>query len=220
MDAQRALLDELMGAARNLTDEERRGFKEIKWDDREVCAFYMVRFCPHDLFVNTKSDLGACLRIHDPKLKERCWNRGGGSALLKNVERMESDIIAGCFCNAAQVIGMKCLVTAVEVREASVREAAMHLGRTEKILEIVDRRCMPALSHHEVAKIDELLRFERLKSLEDISPPLPEAIKDGGVIVTESSTPIAEAAADGFSSMSVAFDIITFKATLHIVSCF
>ncbi|CAN8244646.1 unnamed protein product [Cochlearia groenlandica] len=70
MDAQRALLDELMGASRNLTDEERRGYKEIRWDDREVCAFYMVRFCPHDLFVNTKSDLGACSRVHDPKLKE------------------------------------------------------------------------------------------------------------------------------------------------------
>ncbi|XP_010482475.1 PREDICTED: luc7-like protein 3 [Camelina sativa] len=74
MDAQRALLDELMGAARNLTDEERRGFKEVKWDDREVCAFYMVRFCPHDLFVNTRSDLGACSRIHDPKLKESFEN--------------------------------------------------------------------------------------------------------------------------------------------------
>ncbi|KAL1222231.1 hypothetical protein V5N11_026748 [Cardamine amara subsp. amara] len=74
MDAQRALLDELMGAARDLTDEERRGFKEIKWDDREVCAFYMVRFCPHDLFVNTRSDLGACSRIHDPKLKENFEN--------------------------------------------------------------------------------------------------------------------------------------------------
>ncbi|TXG70694.1 hypothetical protein EZV62_005629 [Acer yangbiense] len=90
MDAQRALLDELMGAARNLTDEERKGYKEITWDDKEVCAFYMVRFCPHDLFVNTRSDLGAlvkgftdyglllifasgpCSRIHDPKLKERC----------------------------------------------------------------------------------------------------------------------------------------------------
>ncbi|KAG2263937.1 hypothetical protein Bca52824_071016 [Brassica carinata] len=82
-------------------------------------------------------------------------------ALLKDVERMVSDIVAGCFCNAAQVIGMKCLVTAVEVREASVREAAMHLGRTEKILEIVDRRCMPALSHHEVAKIDEWREFYR-----------------------------------------------------------
>ncbi|KMZ62796.1 hypothetical protein ZOSMA_443G00010 [Zostera marina] len=71
MDAQRALLDELMGAARNLTDEQKKGFREIRWDDKEVCVFYMIRFCPHDLFVNTKSDLGPCPRIHDPKLKER-----------------------------------------------------------------------------------------------------------------------------------------------------
>lgn len=70
MDAQRALLDELMGAARNLTDEEKKGFREIRWDDDDVCAFYMVRFCPHDLFVNTRSDLGPCPRIHDSKLKE------------------------------------------------------------------------------------------------------------------------------------------------------
>ncbi|XP_068650963.1 uncharacterized protein [Aristolochia californica] len=70
MDAQRALLDELMGAARNLTEEEKKGFREICWDDKEVCGFYMVRFCPHDLFVNTRSDLGPCPKIHDPKLKE------------------------------------------------------------------------------------------------------------------------------------------------------
>ncbi|KAG6496337.1 luc7-like protein 3 isoform X1 [Zingiber officinale] len=70
MDAQRALLDELMGAARNLTDEQKKQYKEIRWDDKEVCGAYMVRFCPHDLFVNTKSDLGVCPKIHDPKLKE------------------------------------------------------------------------------------------------------------------------------------------------------
>nr|VDD39815.1 unnamed protein product [Brassica oleracea] len=92
-------------------------------------------------------------------------------ALLKDVERMVSDIVAGCFCNAAQVIGMKCLVTAVEVREASVREAAMHLGRTEKILEIVDRRCMPALSHYEVAKIDEWREFYRTNRCISLTRP-------------------------------------------------
>ncbi|KAL3650428.1 hypothetical protein CASFOL_006831 [Castilleja foliolosa] len=70
MDAQRALLDELMGSARNLTEEERKGHREIKWDDKEVCGCYMIRFCPHDLFVNTRSDLGVCPKIHDPKLKE------------------------------------------------------------------------------------------------------------------------------------------------------
>ncbi|KAJ4954472.1 hypothetical protein NE237_011255 [Protea cynaroides] len=70
MDAQRALLDELMGAARNLTEDEKKSYREICWDDKEVCRFYMVRFCPHDLFVNTRSDLGPCPRIHDQKLKE------------------------------------------------------------------------------------------------------------------------------------------------------
>ncbi|CAN8324921.1 unnamed protein product [Cochlearia groenlandica] len=81
--------------------------------------------------------------------------------VFKDVESMVSDIIAGCFCNTAHVIGMKCLVTSVEVREASVREAAMHLGRTEKILEIIDKRCMPVLSHHKAAKIDEWREFYR-----------------------------------------------------------
>ncbi|KAL3652024.1 hypothetical protein CASFOL_001705 [Castilleja foliolosa] len=45
------------GGARNLTEEERKGHREIKWDDKEVCGCYMIRFCPHDLFVNTRSDL-------------------------------------------------------------------------------------------------------------------------------------------------------------------
>uniref|UniRef100_A0A2P2KRD8 Cisplatin resistance-associated overexpressed protein n=1 Tax=Rhizophora mucronata TaxID=61149 RepID=A0A2P2KRD8_RHIMU len=70
MDLQRAMLDELMGADRNLTAEEKKGYREITWDSKEVCPYYMARFCPHDLFVNTKSDLGPCDRIHDPKLKE------------------------------------------------------------------------------------------------------------------------------------------------------
>ncbi|KAI7748553.1 hypothetical protein M8C21_008483 [Ambrosia artemisiifolia] len=79
MDAQRALLDELMSSARNLTEEEIRGHKEITWDDKEMCGFYMVKFCPHDLFVNTRSDLGLCPKIHDPKLKESGWEQHSGS---------------------------------------------------------------------------------------------------------------------------------------------
>ncbi|OWM75695.1 luc7-like protein 3 [Punica granatum] len=86
MDAQRALLDELMGSARNLTEEEKRGYKEIRWDDKEVCAFYMVRFCPHDLFINTRSDLGPCPRIHDLKLKESFENSPKHDAYVPKFE--------------------------------------------------------------------------------------------------------------------------------------
>ncbi|KAL5538722.1 hypothetical protein UlMin_044804 [Ulmus minor] len=71
MDAQRALLDEHMGSTYNLTEEEMKGYKEVTWDDKEVCGAYMICFCPHDLFINTRSDLGPCPRIQDQKLKER-----------------------------------------------------------------------------------------------------------------------------------------------------
>ncbi|KAL1324669.1 uncharacterized protein [Arachis hypogaea] len=93
MDAQRALLDELMGSARNLTEEERKGYKEVTWDDKEVCGFYMVRFCPHDLFVNTRSDLGPCPRIHDPKLKESFENSPRHDAF---VPKFEADLAQFC----------------------------------------------------------------------------------------------------------------------------
>ncbi|KAM5557063.1 luc7-like protein 3 [Rosa sericea] len=93
MDAQRALLDELMGAARNLTEEERKGYKEITWDSKEVCGAYMVRFCPHDLFVNTRSDLGPCPRIHDSKLKESFEKSPRHAAY---VPRFEADLAQFC----------------------------------------------------------------------------------------------------------------------------
>lgn len=93
MDAQRALLDELMGAARNLTDEEKKGYREVRWDDKDVCGCYLVRFCPHDLFVNTKSDLGPCPWIHDQKLKES-FEQSSRHDLY--VPRFEADLAQFC----------------------------------------------------------------------------------------------------------------------------
>ncbi|CAN6917775.1 unnamed protein product, partial [Brassica oleracea var. botrytis] len=53
------------------------------------------------------------------------------------------------------------------------------------------------------------IQYETYISLlgEDMSPPLPEADKDGGVIVTESSTPIAEAASSKTNNGSQTEDI-------------
>eukprot|EP00246_Nothoceros_aenigmaticus_P004134 TRINITY_DN1551_c0_g1_i1.p1 TRINITY_DN1551_c0_g1~~TRINITY_DN1551_c0_g1_i1.p1 ORF type:complete len:421 (+),score=89.86 TRINITY_DN1551_c0_g1_i1:41-1264(+) len=64
----RALLDELMGKDRDLPLNQQKK-KRLRFDDPEVCHYHLVGFCPHDLFPNTKSDLGACERIHDDSLK-------------------------------------------------------------------------------------------------------------------------------------------------------
>lgn len=42
--------------------------------------YYLVKFCPHDLFVNTRADLGQCTKLHDDEAKrlfeeERPWAR-------------------------------------------------------------------------------------------------------------------------------------------------
>lgn len=62
-----ALLDELMGRSRN--DGSAIKKKKIKWEDPEYCKYFMVKFCPHDLFVNTKADLGPCPKLHCEEAK-------------------------------------------------------------------------------------------------------------------------------------------------------
>ncbi|TRY72491.1 hypothetical protein TCAL_10386 [Tigriopus californicus] len=61
-----SMLDELMGRNRNDADA-----KELLWSDGDVCKYYLVDFCPHELFTNTKADLGPCAKIHDDELKSK-----------------------------------------------------------------------------------------------------------------------------------------------------
>jgi len=69
VDSQRQLLDELMGKNRNLDIGEREKYKR-KWDDSDVCPYFICGMCPHELFTNTKSDIGPCEKDHDPKMAE------------------------------------------------------------------------------------------------------------------------------------------------------
>ncbi|KAH9576634.1 hypothetical protein CY35_01G172900 [Sphagnum magellanicum] len=64
----KALLDELMGKDRDLPFDQKKKNK-LRFDDPEVCHYHLVAFCPHDLFPNTKSDLGPCEKIHDDSLR-------------------------------------------------------------------------------------------------------------------------------------------------------
>ncbi|KAM9296443.1 luc7-like protein 3 [Gastrophryne carolinensis] len=63
------LLDELMGRDRNLAPNEKRC--NVRWDDENVCKYYLCEFCPAELFTNTRSDLGPCEKIHDENLRKQ-----------------------------------------------------------------------------------------------------------------------------------------------------
>jgi len=68
MEKIRAQMDELMGKDRNVPLNERNKKKE-HYDDPDVCKYMLVSVCPHDLFPNTKQDLGLCTKRHDEFLK-------------------------------------------------------------------------------------------------------------------------------------------------------
>lgn len=92
-----AMLDELMGRNRNIHPNEK--VKEITWEDSQVCRYYIVQFCPHDLFTNTKADLGSCPKIHDEDLRKKYQEAADGykktqfeDEFLRFSQRMVNDL--------------------------------------------------------------------------------------------------------------------------------
>ena len=70
------LCDKLLGVDRNdpLT---MKITKKIKFSDHEVCKPYLVGFCPHLTFSNTKSDVGPCPRkVHEDSIREQFLAEG------------------------------------------------------------------------------------------------------------------------------------------------
>ncbi|RKF77110.1 U1 snRNP-associated protein usp106 [Golovinomyces cichoracearum] len=60
---QRKLLEQLMGASHSSHTAQ------LSITDPKLCRSFLVGTCPHDLFTNTKQDLGPCPKIHSEPLK-------------------------------------------------------------------------------------------------------------------------------------------------------
>ncbi|KAF5654727.1 putative U1 snRNP [Fusarium sp. NRRL 25303] len=60
---QRKLLEQLMGASSTSRAAQ------LSLTDPKVCRSYLAGTCPHDLFTNTKQDIGPCPKVHNEGLK-------------------------------------------------------------------------------------------------------------------------------------------------------
>lgn len=66
---QRKLLEQLMGD-QLLAGPNAARAPTLTITDPKVCRSFLCGGCPHDLFTNTKQDLGPCPKQHQPNLKE------------------------------------------------------------------------------------------------------------------------------------------------------
>ncbi|GAB5035092.1 rna-binding protein luc7-like expressed [Nannochloropsis oceanica] len=100
VDAQRAMLDEMMGMNRNLDNPD----AEIAdYRDERVCKQFLLGCCPHEVFSKTKIDLGQCERLHDEGLQQKFeadlkkeeeeWEGGReGGPVAEDRKRYERDL--------------------------------------------------------------------------------------------------------------------------------
>ena len=79
----------------------------------------------------------------------------GGDELVESISITISDILAACLTNVAQVITLKCHREDIREREERVRRAAILLGESKEILEILQQHELPSLDVEKAAKIDE-----------------------------------------------------------------
>ncbi|KAG6384791.1 hypothetical protein SASPL_153609 [Salvia splendens] len=68
---------------------------------------------------------------------------------------MISDILAACLTNLAHVIIFKCHNDATKDRQENVRRAAVLLGESREILELLQQHRLPSLDHEKAADIEE-----------------------------------------------------------------
>ncbi|GFQ06621.1 hypothetical protein PHJA_002806100 [Phtheirospermum japonicum] len=74
--------------------------------------------------------------------------------MFERLSTMISDILAACLTNLARVISLKCHSNAIKEREKSIRQAALLLGESEEILEILEPRELPNLDPEKVISIE------------------------------------------------------------------
>ncbi|XP_071719462.1 uncharacterized protein [Rutidosis leptorrhynchoides] len=75
--------------------------------------------------------------------------------IFERLTSLIADILLACFTNLPRVITMKCHHDAIEKRQDSIRTAAQILGKSKKILNILEARQLPNIDTDSMAYIDK-----------------------------------------------------------------
>ncbi|KAM7494095.1 hypothetical protein LguiB_028704 [Lonicera macranthoides] len=83
--------------------------------------------------------------------------------LFEKLTVVIADILGACLTNLGHVMTMQCFCSAIEKREDSVRYAIFLLGKTEKVLKILERRPLPSTDWDQLAYIDYWRQLNKQK---------------------------------------------------------
>ena len=161
MEQLRKTLDQLMGADRDLPLKERLA-KKKNFDSSEVCKFFLIGFCPHDLFANTKNDLKECRKRHDVQFKEQ-FNKSPDKEMYQiKYEEMLMDFLQKLVNDVDEKMRKS-----LERIEAPLPDTELNPEVKKQIMEIDSNINGLNKRANELSKINEIEQVEELMKLVD-----------------------------------------------------
>ncbi|RDX66868.1 hypothetical protein CR513_54325, partial [Mucuna pruriens] len=123
------------------------------WPPRVLACHSMYRICK------------TALSNHELTTSER---------LFEAVTVMISDILGACLTNLPRVISNKCWNSAIEEREDTVRHAVYILGKTKKIIEMIEKRVFPRVDFCRGSYIEDWRLMHKQNSFSHFVPSFLE----------------------------------------------
>jgi hypothetical protein len=109
----------------------------------------MVKFCPHDLFVNTRADLGQCPKVHDDEVKALYEKSNSYKK-----QRYEEEFIHFC----------QCMLNEVERKIVKGKQRLALIGKADAVSTNADYRLN--IPYPKTSKIRNFLRADMKKMLD------------------------------------------------------
>ena len=150
-----------MGADRDLPLKERLANKK-NFDSSDVCKFFLIGFCPHDLFANTKNDLKECRKRHDVQFKEQ-FNKSPDKEMYQiKYEELLMEFLQKLVNDVDEKMRKS-----LERIEAPLPETELNPEVKKQIMEIDSNINSLNIRANELSKINEIEQVEELMKLVD-----------------------------------------------------
>ncbi|KAM3917074.1 putative RNA-binding protein Luc7-like 1 [Leptodactylus fuscus] len=157
----RALLDQLMGTARD-GDETRQ---RVKFTDDRVCKSHLLDCCPHDILAGTRMDLGECTKIHDLALRADYEIASKEKDLFFELDAMDHLESFIAECDRRTELAKKRLA---ETQEEISAEVAVKAEKVHELNEEIGKLLAKAEQLGAEGNVDEsqriLMEMERVKA--------------------------------------------------------
>ncbi|XP_069590031.1 putative RNA-binding protein Luc7-like 1 [Ranitomeya imitator] len=157
----RALLDQLMGTARD-GDETRQ---RVKFTDERVCKSHLLDCCPHDILAGTRMDLGECTKIHDLALRADYEIASKEKDLFFELDAMDHLETFIAECDRRTELAKKRLA---ETQEEISAEVAVKAEKVHELNEEIGKLLAKAEQLGAEGNVDEsqriLMEMERVKA--------------------------------------------------------